>query len=428
MSFQAGLPRFAAQKKCTLEDQIKLAIYGVEAPISNLQTATGVKDKVTQYWINIFLKKVQQMKADSPGCTADSIAKELQSWLDKQPGDKDYKVNQEAFQDPHANMVFHMHGLVFPEVFTLVKVVSALGSVLWVHEINNMAEYMVSEFLEHLTILIGNVLDAFGDYDPSKILLKIKYHLLPHIMEDFVRFGPAIRNSMEIFECFNAIFRLCSILSNHQSPSRDIAYKFASMDRLKHILSGGFWKQGNEWVWAASNVRDVLQTIPIIQCHLGWVPPRKLVAGKMRLAAKKKSLPLCWKETQLNLGTLVAKGLGFLHGTPTMLTGLVAIEHFLVSEQLHPDFEMPVLQRLLDIDLKIVTVLSHVMKRARTQEKRKSTIAAKALKKASMNGQVSEEPDMGTGDEDSDEGIKDNYVPRSTTASKKRPRKKPKKS
>jgi hypothetical protein len=132
---------------------------------------------------------------------------------------------------------------------------------------------------EHLTILIGNVLDAFGDHDPAKILLKVKLHLLTHMVEDVIRFGPLIRNSTEIFECFNAIFRLCSILSNHQAPSRDIAHKFASMDRLKHILSGGFWKQGNEWVQAATNVRDVLHTMPIIQRHLGWVPLKKIING-----------------------------------------------------------------------------------------------------------------------------------------------------
>jgi hypothetical protein len=128
-------------------------------------------------------------------------------------------------------------------------------------------------------VLIGNVLDAFSDYDPAKILLKIKLHLLPHIVEDVIRFGPAIRNSTEIFECFNAIFRLCSILSNHQAPSRDIAQKFGSMDRLKHILSGGFWFQDGDWVQAAMNVRDVLHTAPIIQRHLGWVPQRTVTVG-----------------------------------------------------------------------------------------------------------------------------------------------------
>jgi hypothetical protein len=143
---------------------------------------------------------------------------------------------------------------------------------------------------EQLTTLIANVLDAFGDNDPAKILLKIKLHLLTHMVEDVVRFGPAIRNSTEVFECFNAIFRLCSILSNHQAPSRDIGIKFASMDRLKHILSGGFWKQGDEWVQAALNVRDVLKTMPIIQRHLGWVPERRTVAGTLLPSSKRHFL------------------------------------------------------------------------------------------------------------------------------------------
>jgi hypothetical protein len=124
------------------------------------------------------------------------------------------------------------------------------------------------------------VLDAFGDQDPAKILLKIKLHLLLHIVEDAARFGPPIRNATEVFECFNAIFRLCSILSNHQAPSHDIALKFASMDRMKHILSGGYWKVDDDWICAGPNVLSVLKNKPIAQRHLGWVPPRTLVGGK----------------------------------------------------------------------------------------------------------------------------------------------------
>lgn len=63
-------------------------MYGVEAPITKLQTATGVKDKVAQYWIEILLKKARVMKADNPGRTAEDIAKELETWLLEQPGDK----------------------------------------------------------------------------------------------------------------------------------------------------------------------------------------------------------------------------------------------------------------------------------------------------------------------------------------------------
>ncbi|KAJ7691617.1 hypothetical protein B0H17DRAFT_1159782 [Mycena rosella] len=624
----AGLPRFAAQKKRTLEDQLKLATYSIEAPISKLQTTTGVKDKFAQYWINILLEKARQMKADNLGREVDSIAAELQTWLEEKPGDKVNPLLDIAGLDPNRDtpvellhtillgiikyvwhllhtewteaqqnlftirlqstdidslttppiraaymmqykngligkhfktlmqtMVFHMHGLVSPEVFTLVKAVSALGSVLWVHEIDDMKEYT-----EHLTTLIGNVLDALGDQDPAKILLKIKLHLLRHIVEDTVRFGPAIRNSTEVFEGFNAIFRLCSVLSNHQAPSRDIAYKFASMDRLKHILSGGFWKQGTEWVKASPNVLGVLQTMPIVQRHLGWVPQQKLVVGKMRTASKKKAPSIPWKETQsasasevfarcgsarwrraisvtAQSGDSCSTGSwifardsnnvtvvghitelltqdGYFDGVPT---GIVTMEHFLVGEKLHPEFEMPILQRPVEGQAKTITVcsdailfgfsmqhdcrladceptalcrviqerqetsqstklishaddnhfiinmsalhnatllrralpvaltvprrlyldrkahhytiaaglqVSQVVKHARTQEKRKATMAAKKKNEA---GQIPEEPDdMIPNGEDSDRGAENEMLERERPVVRKAPRKKAK--
>lgn len=40
-------------------------------------------------------------------------------------------------------MAFHVHDLVTPAVFTLIKAVGALGAVLWVHQIENMDEYLV---------------------------------------------------------------------------------------------------------------------------------------------------------------------------------------------------------------------------------------------------------------------------------------------
>lgn len=70
----------------------------------------------------------------------------------------------------------------------------------------------------------------FGDVDPLKIIQKMKLQLLPHIVPDVCHFGPLIRNSTEVFEAFNYVFGLCSIYSNHQASSQDIAMKFASMD------------------------------------------------------------------------------------------------------------------------------------------------------------------------------------------------------
>lgn len=117
--------------------------------------------------------------------------------------------------------------------------------------------------------------------------------MLPHLIEDIRRFGPAIRYSTEVFECYNAIFRLCSIYSNHQAPSRDIARKFGSMDRLKHILSGGYWKDSTgAWIQAGSHVRDVLRRQIIIQQHLGWALSKHMENGAANFFALLRAIVL----------------------------------------------------------------------------------------------------------------------------------------
>jgi hypothetical protein len=145
-----------------------------------------------------------------------------------------------------------------------------------------------------LQILIDNILDAFAAIDPSKILIKLKLHVLEHIPDDIRRRGPAVRFSTEVFECFNAIFRLCSVLSNHQAPSRDIAAKFADLDRVKHILSGGYWFDESElaWVRGGKDVQRILRNTPIIQRHLGWAPPPFWIPGQIKAVAQKKQAKL----------------------------------------------------------------------------------------------------------------------------------------
>jgi hypothetical protein len=40
--------------------------------------------------------------------------------------------------------IFHLHGLVSPPVFNLMKAVATLGAMLWIAEIDNMKQYLVS--------------------------------------------------------------------------------------------------------------------------------------------------------------------------------------------------------------------------------------------------------------------------------------------
>lgn len=41
----------------------------------------------------------------------------------------------------------------------------------------------------------------------------------------------------ETLECFNAIFRFCSVLSNRQAPSRNIAIQLANQEDFKQRIT-----------------------------------------------------------------------------------------------------------------------------------------------------------------------------------------------
>jgi hypothetical protein len=129
----------------------------------------------------------------------------------------------------------------------------------------------------------GNVQDAFGELDRGRILDKNKVHLVTHAPADARRFGPLPRSSVETFECYNSVFRRCAILSNRQAVSRDVARQFARMDRLKHLVSGGFYLSEGEcssWTRAGQGVLALLRDDKTIQRHLGWAPHEKRKSGK----------------------------------------------------------------------------------------------------------------------------------------------------
>jgi hypothetical protein len=113
---------------------------------------------------------------------------------------------------------------------------------------------------------------------------KLKLHLLVHLRADIVRFGPLVGVATETFECFNAIFRFCSIFSNHLAPSRDIALQLASQEVLKHRLTGGWWPMENgEWERPGLSVRSFIHTHPTLQALMGWTTTRSAINGMFYL-------------------------------------------------------------------------------------------------------------------------------------------------
>lgn len=110
---------------------------------------------------------------------------------------------------------------------------------------------------------------------------KIKLHLLVHLKADILRFGPLVGAATETFECFNAIFRFCSIFSNHIAPSRDIALQLARQETLKHRLTGGWWPTADgEWERPGSSVCNFIHAHPTLQALVGWTSAEPLVNGR----------------------------------------------------------------------------------------------------------------------------------------------------
>ena len=121
-----------------------------------------------------------------------------------------------------------------------------------------------------LKLLIDNLLDAFAIFDPGRLITKPKIHILTHTPDDVIRYGPSIRFATEVEESYNALFRFCSILSNHQAPSRDIARQFAALEHTAFVLAGGYWQSESRWIQAGGGVQSMLSAHPFLKKIFGW--------------------------------------------------------------------------------------------------------------------------------------------------------------
>ncbi|KZV67950.1 hypothetical protein PENSPDRAFT_583177, partial [Peniophora sp. CONT] len=177
--------------------------------------------------------------------------------------------------------IFHISDMLPTELFLVWKASGLLMALLWVPEIDDMAQYM-----DDVRQAVDNVLDAFAVFDPSKIIMKMKLHILVHTPDDIWHFGPLINEITEMYEAFNSVFRACSVHSNHLAPSRDIAIQLADQESLKHRITGG-WMHSREdgtWTQAGPGVREFLHKNPQIQHFYGWLS-QNLFAGFVRIEA-----------------------------------------------------------------------------------------------------------------------------------------------
>ncbi|THU84060.1 hypothetical protein K435DRAFT_807007 [Dendrothele bispora CBS 962.96] len=174
--------------------------------------------------------------------------------------------------------LFHVYDLVDETHFLAWKAIGSLAALLWHIEIEDMDQYC-----NDVAIAAANVQDAFALIDPTKIIRKVKIHLLAHLPEDIRAFGPLLGVITESFESYNAVFRFCSVLSNHLAPSRDIARQTADQESMKNRLTGGRWQntQSGEWMSAGKALQGFMNTQPVLQAMLGWSDHRTPQSGSV---------------------------------------------------------------------------------------------------------------------------------------------------
>ncbi|KAJ6514774.1 hypothetical protein DFH09DRAFT_1251422 [Mycena vulgaris] len=208
------------------------------------------------------------------------------------------------FKQVTQTCVFQMYDLVDDLQFSAWKAMGELLPLLWYPEIDNLDQYLAD-----VETAVSNILDIFAQIDPTKIIAKNKLHILAHTRTDILRHGPLVGVATEGFEGYNAIFRLCSIFSNHLAPSRDIACQLAQQEGLKHRLTGGWWIDATgKWVQAGSGIRDFLAARPILQALLGWTDPKPLVPGSVRLQPLKRQKGIPTPPRQKISLTTIAPG------------------------------------------------------------------------------------------------------------------------
>ncbi|KAF8430572.1 hypothetical protein L210DRAFT_1019310 [Boletus edulis BED1] len=200
-------------------------------------------------------------------------------------------------------MAFLVYDLVPQSVLDAWVLIGRLVVLLWHTSIDDLESYLAT-----LSRTIEDFLSISAKCAPSIILSKPKFHFLLHLPMFIRRFGPAILYSTERYESFNHVFRLASIHSNRQAPSRDACQVFAEQEAMKHVVSGGHWYDpvSCKWVNAGPDILRYFNDHPYQRRFLGFPEPEPFQTGTAKLSthyAKDNGPPevpnpISWEETQ----------------------------------------------------------------------------------------------------------------------------------
>ncbi|KAF8145504.1 hypothetical protein K438DRAFT_2097776 [Mycena galopus ATCC 62051] len=386
-----------------VQQQIHLACEGNETELKKSYTSSGVKDKYTKYWINDILSQFKKAVQNgepkpqvtdalkkwvkdhsneiySPFLTTDSVDAPRDtpiellhtillgvlkylwhvthtSWTSAQKklfelhlqATNTSGLSIEGIRAGYISTVFQIHDLVDETKFQAWKALGDLAALLWMPEIDDMETYCQPPHS------IVNFLDSFAEIDPSKMVTKVKTHLLTHAPANVHLFGPLLGAITEAFESFNGVFRGASILSNHRAPSRDIAIWLAALEGVKHRAAVGAWPlKGADgdiiWTCCGPSACELLQERLILQRLLDWKKFEVLrpVSEWYRCQSiVSQSQEACHRDSWVIASGLLSRDepvagkiveiLQQINGTGA----IVILEHYAVQPKRHEVYNMP---------------------------------------------------------------------------------------
>jgi hypothetical protein len=161
---------------------------------------------------------------------------------------------------------FVLFDLLSPTRQVIWRALCSLCSFVFQTRITDMPSY-IKQLKTHIDCFLLHLIKSNAQW-----INKPKIHMLIHLPESILRFGPASLFSTEKFESYNGVLRQASIHSNRLSPGRDLAVTFDNYSSLKFLVSGGVIldQETGATSAASSAVQDVFTHNPLLQRAMGY--------------------------------------------------------------------------------------------------------------------------------------------------------------
>lgn len=178
---------------------------------------------------------------------------------------------------------FVFNGLIDARRMEVIMTFATLARIIFVRHICDIEIYR-----QRLLYATQKAIIAIAKMDFS-YLNRIKFHLLLHLVDHVQRFGPAMLTSVEKFESYNGITRKMGLFTNRHSPSHDIAATFGNWHAIRHLISGGSWKESasGRWVRAGDGLTRLFEN-KLVQQLMGYTR-----------RASKHPIRRLWKQLQV---------------------------------------------------------------------------------------------------------------------------------